>query len=71
MYAYLHHHIHQIIFIKVHSYLDPGSGSFILQLILAVFLGWLIVLRSYWTKIKDWLVNLFNGQAEDETNDPQ
>ena len=41
------------------AYLDPGSGSFILQLILATILGGLLVLRSYWNKVKDFFLKLF------------
>ena len=48
-----------------HAYLDPGSGSLILQVILAVFLGGFFILRSYWKKIKDGVVNLFTGQREE------
>lgn len=48
------------------AYLDPGSGSFILQLILAAILGGLFVLRSYWTKIRDGVHNLFSRQQEEE-----
>jgi hypothetical protein len=52
------------------AYLDPGSGSFVLQLILAAIVGTLFVLRSYWTKIKDGVRNLISRQQEgkdDET----
>jgi len=34
------------------AYLDPGSGSFILQLLVAGILGGLVALRMYWNKIK-------------------
>jgi hypothetical protein len=34
-----------------HAYLDPGSGSFILQLLLAGLLGGLFIVKSYWQKI--------------------
>jgi hypothetical protein len=34
------------------AYLDPGSGSFILQLLVAGILGGLVALRMYWSKIK-------------------
>lgn len=48
------------------AYLDPGSGSFILQLIIATILGSLLILRSYWTKVKDFLAGLFSrGKNED------
>ena len=33
-------------------YLDPGSGSFIIQLIIAGLLGLGILVRSQWGKIK-------------------
>ena len=33
-------------------YLDPGSGSVILQLILAAILGTGVILRTQWSKIK-------------------
>ena len=56
------------------AYLDPGSGSLILQLILAALLGGLFILRSYWKKIKDGVVNLFTGQreeGEEEVDEPK
>jgi hypothetical protein len=34
------------------AYLDPGSGSFLLQLLLAGLLGAGLILRSQWNKIK-------------------
>ncbi len=34
------------------AYLDPGSGSFILQLLVAGILGGLVAIRMYWSKIK-------------------
>ncbi len=44
-------------------YLDPGSGSFIIQLVLAALLGIGVAARLYWTKIK----TLFSGK---QTPDP-
>ncbi len=38
-------------------YLDPGSGSFLIQLLLAVLLGAGVAIRMYWSKIK----TLFGG----------
>ena len=35
-------------------YLDPGSGSFLIQLLIATLLGLGIVLRASWSKIKGW-----------------
>ncbi len=33
-------------------YLDPGSGSFILQIIIATLMGGLLAVKIYWGKIK-------------------
>ncbi|HXD11022.1 MAG TPA: hypothetical protein VN653_13235 [Anaerolineales bacterium] len=35
-------------------YLDPGSGSFLLQLAIAALLGMAVAFRAYWGKIKSW-----------------
>ena len=36
-------------------YLDPGSGSFLIQLIIASLLGAAFVVRASWSKIKSFL----------------
>jgi hypothetical protein len=38
-------------------YLDPGSGSFLIQLLLAVLLGAGVAVRMYWNKIKGLFSN--------------
>ncbi len=43
-------------------YLDPGSGSFILQIVIAAALGGAYALKVYWKKIK----KLFRGKAGEE-----
>jgi len=35
-------------------YLDPGSGSFLIQLAIAALLGLGIAIRASWGKIKGW-----------------
>jgi hypothetical protein len=40
-------------------YLDPGSGSFILQIVIAAALGGAYAVKVYWKKIK----KLFKGKA--------
>ncbi len=35
-----------------HLYLDPGSGSYILQLLLAAILGGMFAIKVYWKRIK-------------------
>jgi hypothetical protein len=47
------------------AYLDPGSGSYLLQLLIAAALGGLLLLRLYWSKVKSFVRRLFTGQSED------
>ena len=35
-------------------YLDPGTGSLIIQVLIASFLGGLFLLKVYWKKVKAW-----------------
>ena len=42
------------------AYLDPGSGSIILQLLLAAIMGLGFVLRTQWNKIKRLLTRKKN-----------
>ena len=35
-------------------YLDPGSGSFLIQILIAALLGLGIAIRASWSKIKGW-----------------
>lgn len=47
-----------------HAYLDPGTGSFILQTLIAALFGALFVLKSYWVRIKGW----FSGSSDTDSN---
>jgi hypothetical protein len=47
------------------NYLDPGSGSFFLQLLLASIVGALFVFKSYWRR----LISSLRGKVEDNKND--
>jgi len=42
------------------AYIDPGSGSLIIQVILGFCLGALYVLKIYWTRLKAVIKKLFN-----------
>ena len=35
-------------------YLDPGSGSFLIQLLIAALLGIGVAIRASWSRIKGW-----------------
>ncbi|HEX9870996.1 MAG TPA: hypothetical protein VGC99_20850 [Candidatus Tectomicrobia bacterium] len=49
-------------------YLDPGSGSYLLQLLIAGALGALFALRIYWSRIKRTILSWF-GRARDERDE--
>jgi hypothetical protein len=39
----------------VHAYVDPGSGSYLLQLLVATLFGALFAVRVFWVRIKGLL----------------
>jgi hypothetical protein len=41
------------------AYLDPGTGSYIFQVLVAAFVGGLFTIKIYWQKIKIFFGNLF------------
>lgn len=43
------------------AYLDPGTGSFLLQLLLATSLGGLFLIKTFWKRIKAFFIRLFSG----------
>ena len=51
------------------AYLDPGSGSLLIQIIIAGILGLLVAIKLYWSRI----VAFFTGRTppqETESPDP-
>jgi hypothetical protein len=56
--------IHSFYRTALFFYLDPGSGSFIIQMLLAGLLGAGVAIRIYWKKIK----SLFNKDAAPKTD---
>lgn len=48
------------------AYLDPGSGSFILQILLATLLGSLFLVKSFWRKIVVFFQKLFSKSSDDQ-----
>jgi len=42
-----------------YGYIDPGSGSMIIQIIIGFFLGALFVFKSFFKKIKDFIISIF------------
>ncbi len=53
-----------------HAYLDPGTGSIILQSLLAGIAVAIGVLRLYWQQFKSFLADLTGG-SRDHNNDDE
>jgi hypothetical protein len=47
------------------AYLDPGSGSFILQILLATLLASLLFMKNFWRKV----FGLFKKPSSQDQND--
>jgi hypothetical protein len=49
------------------AYLDPGSGSYLLQLLLAALFGGLFALRMSWGRVKSFFRRVL--RREDDNTD--
>ena len=58
-----------------YAYLDPGTGSYIFQLLIAGLVGLGFLVKVYWNRIKLFLTRLFSkggtvdGQADRDDED--
>ena len=50
----------------VYGYLDPGTGSYVIQVILAAVLGIGVAFRIFWHRIK----GIFKKKPENQENAP-
>lgn len=53
----------------INLYLDPGSGSFLLQLLIAGLAGIGIAIGSQWAKIKRFFNKKQKNKTDDENED--
>ena len=51
---------------SAYAYLDPGTGSYILQLVVGLFFGFLFLLKTFWLKIKLFFTNLFKRRKNED-----
>jgi hypothetical protein len=51
------------------AYLDPGTGSYLIQLLIAGLLGLLFVVRLYWNKIVAFFRKVFKREEPVQTDD--
>ena len=48
------------------AYLDAGTGSYVIQLVIAGFLGGLFAIKLFWKTISAFLKRVFSRTARDE-----
>ncbi len=49
-----------LLFPNYPEYIDPGTGSLIIQVLIAGFLGSLFLLKIFWSKVKAFFNSLFS-----------
>ena len=54
---------------EANAYLDPGTGSFILQAIIGFLAALSAGFLYYWTKVKNFFLRLFKKNNKDEKTD--
>ena len=55
------------------AYIDPGTGAMLLQLLLGGIAGALVVVKLYWSRLREVTARMMGGdkeKAEDGTGDP-
>lgn len=53
---------------SAHAYLDPGTGSYLFQLLIAGLVGGAFAVKIFWARIKAFFQKLF---GRDQENKPQ
>jgi len=52
-----------------YAYLDPGTGSMLLQGLLAGIAGVAVVLRLYWYRVKSFWQGLFSRKPQQQSDE--
>jgi hypothetical protein len=60
--ALLYLPFHQVI----HAYIDPGTGSLVLQAVIGVLVGAFVAIGLFWNRIKLSVKNLFSRSKKSE-----
>jgi uncharacterized membrane protein AbrB (regulator of aidB expression) len=51
---------------EAHAYIDPGTGSIMLQVLIGILVGLLFSLKMFWKKIKSFFKGLFAIDSNNE-----
>ncbi|MBU8933396.1 MAG: hypothetical protein KOO62_05250 [candidate division Zixibacteria bacterium] len=49
-----------------HAYVDPSTGSYLIQILLAGLLGALFTLKIYWKRVSLFIATLFSRSKRDD-----
>ena len=60
--ALLYLPFHQVL----HTYIDPGTGSIVLQALIGAFAAVLVAIGMFWKQIKAFVGNLFSRSKKSE-----
>jgi len=50
--------------LKHHAYTDPGTGSLLIQMLIAILASIMVVIGVYWRKVKNWLKKISGKDTE-------
>jgi len=50
------------------AYLDPGTGSLILQMLIAGIIGAIYTIKLYWYRLKIFVAQIFGIETESENS---
>jgi len=45
---------------NAYAYLDPGTGTYLLQLLIAAVVGGLFLIKTYFMQIKSFFIRIFS-----------
>ena len=51
-----------------HAYLDPGTGSFFLQMLIGALAGGFFAIKMYWAKVKTFFGQRAAADTKDEAS---
>jgi len=51
---------------SAHAYLDPGTGSYVLQIVIGSLLAAAFTIKAFWHRIRAFLENLVSSRRKGE-----
>ena len=51
---------------EAYAYIDPSTGSYLLQILLAGLLGALFTIKIFWRNFKGFFARLLTGKSKDD-----